>query len=471
MLLTRRNMLIAAGMGATAIGAGVYELSGPGGNVRQGRSRAKPVATDSMPPAGTEVVIIGGGIIGASTAFYLAKAGIPVVLCEKGVIAGEASCRSVGQVASAGLAPIKMPLLSESKRLWNTLNGDVNGETGYRRNGYLAPFSSSRDQGEWEAWFTSVRDAQPDARLLSAAETSQYLPHSGPWLGAYLSPSDGCAEPTLAAPAIVEAARHLGAKIVAPCAVRSVDTQAGRVTGVMTERGPIKANSVVLAGGCWSSLFCRNLGLPLPLLNVFAMCTAVNGVDGPQGSGDAPTVSWRKQIDGGYTVGVIGGVVPIVPQMARYGLQFLDALHKVHWDIKPNLSRYFFEELMVPRRWSPTEISPFEKRRILEPTANTEIVERGLREIVRVLPVFKSLKVTEVWSGALVTSPDNMPTLGPVASIPGLYLAAGFSYGLTMAPAAGQLMAELVTGKTPSFDPKPYRYDRFVDGSKLIVYD
>ena len=105
--------------------------------------------------------------------------------------------------------------------------------------------------------------------------------------------------------------------------------------------------------------------------------------------------------------------------------------------------------------------------RILQPTANPRLIQRAWNDLCRDVPAFRTGQIREVWSGALVAPPDNVPTMSPVRSMPGLFLATGFTYGLTMAPAVGKLMAELIAGDTPHLDPRPYRYERYVDGTTL----
>ena len=95
-------------------------------------------------------------------------------------------------------------------------------------------------------------------------------------------------------------------------------------------------------------------------------------------------------------------------------------------------------------------------------------VLRGiLDELQAHYPLFANARVEETWAGALVSTPDNMPVISGVEGIPGLFLGTGFYYGLTMGPAAGQALADLVSGQTPAFDVRPSRYERFIDGSML----
>jgi len=231
--------------------------------------RVDPVPSDEKLPAQADVVIIGGGIIGTSTALFLAQRGVATVLCEKGHIAGEQSSRNWGWCRKMARDPREIPLIIESLRLWERMNGTVEAETGFRTCGIMYLGDSAEALGNMEAWLEHAREYQLDTRLIDGGEVSQLLPGSAKrWAGALYTPSDGKAEPQMAAPAIAEGARRRGATILTGCAVRGIETAAGRVAGVVTEKGRIACQSIVLAGGAWSRLFCGNLGIDLPQLKV-----------------------------------------------------------------------------------------------------------------------------------------------------------------------------------------------------------
>ena len=437
-----------------------------------GVSRANPIIGDTVLPSSADVVIIGGGLLGICTAYYLAQRGVSVTVCEKGVVAGEASGRSLGQVASAGLGVEKMDLLLDAKRRWMELSEAVGTDLGYRSNGYVAPCANAAELDVWDKWLAAVAQFEPEARLLDAEAARRRLPAGIDWYGAYCNPTDGCAEPTMAAPAIAMAAREFGANIIESCAVRGLERSAGHVSAVVTEHGSIQTGNVVLAGGAWSMLFARSLGIYLPILGIDATGQSVAPVtDGPEGTSDLPDATWRKEPDGGYTVSVIGGIVPIVPAMLRIGWKFLPVLkeHGRHWDLKIRIGRQFLEELFTPSSWPLDQPSPFEKRRILDRPPAGEFNRQARETMASAIPAFNGMQVREEWAGVIITTPDNMPTISPVAAVPGLNFLTGFNYGLTMGPGAGRLMADLITGEQPAFDPSPYRYERYIDGTKLEV--
>ena len=230
-----------------------------------------PVASDTAIPARAGVVIVGGGIIGVSTALFLAEKGHSVVLCEKGRIGGEQSSRNWGWCRTMGRDAREIPLALESLRLWRSMNERTGRETGYRQPGIAYLCETEQEVAAQEAWLDQARQYQVDARLLRGAAVGDLLPGATtPFLVALHTPTDGRADPSHAAPAIAEAARAHGAGILTHCAVRGIDLQAGRVAGVVTEQGRIACDAVVLAGGAWSRLFCGNLGIAFPQLTVLA---------------------------------------------------------------------------------------------------------------------------------------------------------------------------------------------------------
>ncbi len=262
--------------------------------------RVDPVPSDEKLPARADVVIVGGGIIGASTALFLAQRGVSVVLCEKGHIAGEQSSRNWGWCRKMARDPREIPLIIESLRLWERMNGTVDAETGFRTSGIMYLGETAEELGHMEAWLEHAREYQLDTRLIDGAEVARLLPGvAKPWAGALYTPSDGKAEPQLAAPAIAAGAHRRGATILTGCAVRGIETAAGRIAGVVTEKGRIACQSVVLAGGAWSRLFCGNLGVELPQLKVLGSVMRTEPLPGgPEISATGGLFCYRKRMDG-----------------------------------------------------------------------------------------------------------------------------------------------------------------------------
>jgi glycine/D-amino acid oxidase-like deaminating enzyme len=436
--------------------------------------RPDPVTSDAQLPKRVSVVVIGGGIAGTSTALALAQKGVPVALCEKGEIGAEQSGRNWGWARIGNRDPREIPLMIESKRLWRTMNETVEGETGYRRPGVLYLCETEADIARYEQWIAHARLYQLDHRILSGDEVAALLPGATRrWPGAIYSPSDGRAEPQKAAPAIALGARRKGAAILTNCAVRGIETSAGRVSGVVTEKGRIACESVVLAGGAWSRLFCGNLGIEFPQLKVRASVMRTAPVDGaPEANAGGNGYAFRKRIDGGYTVANRGAsTAEIVPDSFRLFFQYMPALRAQWSDLRLRLGGRFVEELRTPRRWSLDAVSPFERVRVLDPEPDNDLLDEAFSALVKTFPVFAGAGILDRWAGLIDVTPDVIPVLGPVASTPGFFIASGFSgHGFGIGPGAGRLIADLVTGAPPIVDPKPFRLERFSDGSPLVIH-
>ncbi|KAB2846367.1 MAG: FAD-binding oxidoreductase, partial [Hyphomicrobiaceae bacterium] len=358
--------------------------------IRMPAPRPDPVQSDDKLPERSEVVVIGGGIIGSSTALALAEKGIDVTLCEKGRIGAEQSGRNWGWCRTQGRDPREIALSLEANRMWTGLNAKVQGETGFRNDGgviYLC--STDKEVAKYEAWLEEAKNYQVDCRMLSSAEVKQLLPGATQsWKGGIFSPSAGRAEPQKAAPAIANGARLFGAKVFTNCAVRGIETSGGRISGVVTEKGRIAASSVVLAGGAWSRLFCGNHKIDFPQLKVRGSVFRTSPVDGlnlPSVAGKG--FSFRKRVDGGYTVANRGAsVAEIVPDSFRLFFKYSAARRSMEGDIKLRLGERFFTELMTPRRWKLDGRTPFEDVRILDPSPDTKLLQQAKATLADTFP-------------------------------------------------------------------------------------
>jgi glycine/D-amino acid oxidase-like deaminating enzyme len=431
--------------------------------------RVDPVASDETVPSRADVVVIGGGIIGVSAALFLAQKGISVALCEKGHIAGEQSSRNWGWCRKMVRDPRELPLIIESLRLWERMNETVEAETGFRTCGIMYLGESEADLTRLETWLEQARDYQLDTHLIGAAEVVERLPGlAKKWAGALFTPSDGKGEPQLAAPAIANAARRRGAAILTHCAVRGIETAGGSVSGVGTERGRIACQSVVLAGGAWSRLFCGNLGVELPQLKVLGSVMRTERLDGgPEVSASGGRFGYRKRMDGGYTVSTLGvRTIDLVPDSFRLALDYLPAV-QVHWKkLRFRVGGRFTEEWRTKRRWTLDETTPFEAVRTLDPIADPVVLERARASIAESFPAFRDVKIAETWGGMMDVMPDAVPVISAVDAVPGFFIATGFSgHGFGIGPGAGRLVADMVTGGPTLVDPTPFRLSRFTDGS------
>src|SRR6266851_3726226 len=431
--------------------------------------RVDPVISDAVLPASADIVIIGGGIIGTSASLFLAQRGVLTVLVEKGHIAGEQSSRNWGWCRKMVRDPREIPLVIESLRLWQGMNRMVEAETGFRTCGIMYLADKAEDLARLEGWLDYAREYQLDTRVVDGAEVARLLPGSTkPWAGALYTPSDGKAEPQMAAPAIAGAARRHGAAILTGCAVRGIETAGGRVSAVVTEKGRIACGAAVLAGGAWSRLFCGNLGIELPQLKVLGSVMRTERLDGgPEISASGDLFGYRKRMDGGYTVATLGvRTIDLVPDSFRLFREYLPSA-RLHWKkLRIRVGRPFLDEWRTPRKWSLDQASPFEAVRVLDPAADPFVLERARASIAESFPAFRNVAVAESWGGMIDVMPDAIPVISAADTLPGIFIATGFSgHGFGIGPGAGRLIADMVMGAPPIVDPAPFRLARFTDGS------
>ncbi|MCT9810976.1 FAD-binding oxidoreductase [Acidovorax sp. Be4] len=415
-------------------------------------------------PQQVDVAIIGGGIIGISTAWALSKAGLRVAVFEKGVLAGEQSSRNWGWIRSIGRDPAELPLAHRANSLWREIQQQV--DVGYRQTGLAYLGENAADQAEHEAWLASARQQPTDARLLTGEAVQQQLGEAcrRPWSSALHSAADGLAEPQLATAGIAQLARAAGCQIFEQCAVRGLDIVAGRLAGVVTEHGRVAATRVVLAGGAWSRLMCGNSGVFLPQLKVHGSALRTQAcatqLDLPINGKD---FTCRPRADGGYTVSKLSAsVADVTPDSFRLLPLFFGAWMAQKQFLKIRFGRRFFHELFTPTRFALDQPTPFEKTRTLDPGPNTGSVHAAMRQLQQAFPVFAGVQVAQAWGGMMDVTPDALPVISAVDSIPGFFIGTGFSgHGFGIGPAAGELLAQLVQGIAPSVAPHAFRLSRF----------
>lgn len=430
-----------------------------------------PVRSDDTLPQVVDVAVIGGGIVGATVALYLARAGVNVAIFEKGLFGAEQSSRNWGWVRQMGRDPRELPLAMASMREWAGLNATTGEETGFRVKGITYFAADDAVMAKYLGWLDAARPFGVDTRPITPDELAVIAPGlSRRYAGGLHTPSDGMAEPALATAAVVTGAQKLGVRAYAGCAVRGVETSAGRISAVVTEKGAVACSDVVLAGGGWSSLFAGSLGLRLPQLKFQAnvmRSTPIGG--GPEGCGSGPGFGYRKRLDGGYNVSMRSNhPVDIVPDSFRYLRQFWPAFRSEKKAMKLRFGKRSWEELMTPRRWRLDRPSPFEKHRIANPEPSHDILDKARENIVALFPVLSGIHFVEKIGGFVDSTPDALPVISGVDSLPGLWISTGYSgHGFGVAPAAGRMLAEMIRGVTPFVDPKPFRYGRLVDGSPI----
>ena len=435
------------------------------------RTWACAFAPPAKLPASADVVIIGGGIVGVSTAWFLAKQGVNVALCEKGHIAGEQSGRNWGWVRQQARDTREMPMIVESLKIWRGLADEIGEDVGYAQTGCLFAASTDAQLEDFSAWLETADEYGLDTRIVSAAELAQHVRGSAvEWRGGLYTASDGRAEPHKATPAIARAAERNGAAVLSACAVRGIETVGGRVSAVVTEHGTIKTSMVLCAAGAWSSMFCRSLGISLPQLKVRGTVVRTAPADSVlDGNLFDDHLGIRRRQDGGYTV-AHGTILDhsITPSTFRFAFKFLPALMQEHRTLRLSVGHDFIDEWRMPKRWGLDSESPFEKTRVLNPEPNPRAV-RGIRKnIDTVFPQLAATEIVEVWAGMVETSPDVVPIIEETQKIPGFHIATGFSgHGFGIGPGAGKAIAGMLTGNDSGIPLHEFRLNRFFDGTPI----
>lgn len=419
------------------------------------------VDTDGSIPERTEVVVIGAGIIGTSAAYYLARRGVPVVLIEKGRVAGEQSSRNWGWCRQQNRDARELPMATKALELWDRFAEELGEDVGFRRCGltYL-----SNDDTEIEAWSDWCRFAAGEGVIshpLGAKSATERGGATGKeWKGGVFSESDGVADPSRAVPILAKGVIASGGRVVQDCAVRGILTEAGRVSGVVTEHGEIRCTQVVMAGGAWASSFCYQLGITFPQASIRQTIMSVApGAEGLPHAMHTSEASVTRRGDGGHTLAISGrGQVDPSMQKLRFARDFVPMFARRKRLLSLGLASTPHE---MRRRWALDRPTPMESHRVLNPSPNASTVQLTIGRSRALLPALKKANIQASWAGFIDSTPDGVPVIDPYESLPGFLLAAGFSgHGFGIGPAAGHLVADLITGAKPIVDPEQFRLSR-----------
>jgi glycine/D-amino acid oxidase-like deaminating enzyme len=416
-----------------------------------------------------DVVIVGAGIVGCATAYFLARRGVRVVVVERGPVPGEQSRKNWGFVRQQGRDPLELPLVVAANRLWRGLERELGADVEWVQGGNLALAADAQRMARFEAWMPVAREFGLETRLLGARELDGVVPGlAGTWVGGMHTPGDGHADPEKATDAFARAAVAHGARLHLACAVQAVTTRAGAVGGVVTEGGEIRTPAVVCAAGAWSARLARTLGLDLPqrwVRGTVARTTPAPAVTACAVWG--PGVAFRQRRDGSFTIAAGGALDHDVTLDSLRQLRFFlpnywknKALFRFH------IGRPLLASLAATLPGSAARRRPLVWDRGLEPRPNAAKVRRSLAELQRVLPSLPPLGIARSWAGYIDAAPDLVPVLGEVPQLGGFVLATGFSgHGFAMGPIAGRLVSELIVDGKPSLDISGFRFSRFAEGA------
>jgi glycine/D-amino acid oxidase-like deaminating enzyme len=434
-----------------------------------------PRHTGPLPDA-VNTVVIGGGIIGVMTAWYLAEAGQKVLICEKGRVGGEQSGRNWGWIRQQGRDLAELPTMMEAISLWQGLSDLIGPDLGFRQEGVLYLTRDPKELAGFDRWRQRAAEHGLTSRLLGASQARGMVRGAvADWIGGLFTPSDARAEPWRAVPLIAEAAVSRGIVIRENCAVRGLITKAGAVAGVATESGDVACEQVVLAGGAWSSLFLAAHGVRIPQLSVLASVGATENMAEVAACNAADDhFAFRPRADGGYSVAAgARHDFYLGPDALRHFRAFWPTFRRDWRKTRLRLAapRGYPDGWTTPRRWGPGTQSPFEAMRILSPKPNMGHLGDVIRRFGQAMPELAmpelgapALKAT--WAGMIDVLPDEVPIIDHVPGLAGLVLATGMAgHGFGIGPGFGRVVADMVLARTPRHDLSAFRFSRFNDGS------
>jgi len=433
-------------------------------------SYQSPIQFQSPLPTDADVVVIGAGIIGICTAWFLRDQGLKVVVCDKGRVAGEQSSRNWGWIRQQGRDYAELPIMMESMQIWRNLSAQIGTEIGFRQNGSLYLCENQNLLQSYDNFLKIAREHNLDSEQLNAEKLYskiQNTPHL--WSSALFTQSDARAEPATAVPAIAKACLEAGVSIIENCGVDEISIRNNQIEGVKTEQGFIKCNRVLCSAGHWSSRLLSDIDIQLPQLSVKA--SVVRTAPAPlifDGNASGSNLAFRRRIDGGYTLAMTDYTEVFA---SLQGLrQFKTFLPLVRLAAKKLKLRLYDESAQINPFNEDADYRRLDANRVLNPKPSIKTLKRMREKFDHKLPVFRDIAFVESWAGMIDATPDAVPVMDCVDGIEGLHVATGFSgHGFGIGPAAGKIMANLIQQKPVGHDISRFRFSRFSDGSELIL--
>ncbi|EEA04135.1 FAD dependent oxidoreductase [Burkholderia sp. H160] len=436
------------------------------------------IDTDGSLPTHLDVAVIGGGAAGVATAYELNRLGKRVAVFEKGHVAAEQSSRNWGWCRTLGRDLRELGMAKLSVERWTALSEEIGADVGFRKTGITFVTRSEEELAGWRAWFDFARRSGVAAEMLTREQANAvYAGRGAPWIGGVRTFDDGYADPSCAIPLLARSAASRGVPILQHCAVNDLYIEAGRVAGIQTERGVVRADAVVIAAGAWSSLFCLKQKIVLPTLNVHSSASKSRSdiqlsFNGPL---KTPDFALRERSDGGYTLAKSGrGTVHVVPNSLRYGMRFKGLYASRRNSIKVQFGREFFRQWWNEFSYLHLGRSPFERNRVLDPAPDLALVHSAYDEAHKVFPAFDPSMVDIAWGGAIDNTPDGIPVVSESTAHSNVYLCTGFSgHGFSSSLGAGRMLADAIATGNLCEDLKHLSHRRFMTGESLapnIIY-
>jgi glycine/D-amino acid oxidase-like deaminating enzyme len=377
-----------------------------------------------------DVVVIGGGIVGNSCAYYLTKAGLKVHLIEKGPMGCGASKAGMMHVVSWEEPDIHLRLGRASLKLYKELNQELKIPIEFRETGSIAILEN---EGQFNSFTEKVERLQNwgvKCRILDNACITEMEPNIAPDIyGGVFFEEDGQVSPLYATLALAQASREKGAAIESFCEATGFEfnNEKDAITAVLTDKGRIPAGAVVIASGAWSGMVGEFAGLNIPVQPRKGNLAVTVPV--PDDIVNCKVVLAASYMDTVHSGGSTGVSIAANIQQAGNGNLVLGS------------SRQFIG--------FDAEVDPM-------------VISRMLKQCLRFYPILKDISVIRTWSGFRPYTPDLLPIISSVEGIRGMYLATGHEgIGITEGPITGKLITQMITGQPLEFPLDAVSFSRF----------
>ncbi|QCP51334.1 FAD-binding oxidoreductase [Trinickia violacea] len=367
-----------------------------------------------------DVIIVGGGIMGASAAFFLRKRGRSVILIERGLIGQQASGTNFGNVRRQGRFLPQLPLANRSREIWGKLPELIGHDAEFLPSGHIRVCYREEQADMLETYAKEASHYGLNLELVRGDAMRARFPFLGPEVlaGSY-SATDGHANPRLAAPAFGRAAARLGAHMVENTEIVTVEKEGAEFRATSTDGRVFRAPQLLITAGAWGSLLSEQFGEPVPI-----------AVHGPQMAVTEPVRYSFKP--------VVGVSSPLMEEVVYF--------------------RQVARGNIVLGGCARGPAYPDVRRAYVLPQ-NTLL---QFRQLYRVAPVLTRLNIIRVWSGIEGYMPDDKPIMGASGNVSGLYYAFGFcGHGFQLGPGVGDVMAELIDTGATSTPLEPFDIRRF----------
>jgi glycine/D-amino acid oxidase-like deaminating enzyme len=427
---------------------------------------------EAMPDC-ADVVVVGGGIVGTSCAFYLARAGCKVVLVDKeSKLAGEGSGLSFGSIRLQGRHALEVPLALKAIELWQEAARAEQFDFVQGGNMYVA--DSPAELSELESHLhTAQSHGLTDVQLLKADQARKVIPAlTGDFAGALYSPRDAHADPPRAVQAFWRLAERSGSRLALRTKVTQVLVSNGKVTGVQTDRGRIAASTVVIAAGIWAPHLIRPMGLSLPIKPVASTQAETSKVPPIfKATLRGFNFSARQRPDGTLVLGA-GLNATVIRPVSLEDLK----------DVRVWLRRYVHHrrdiDLRLDTRATFRQVT---RLSIVGPAAvpteghwprpRRAMLERALSVLQTKSPATRSAHITRFWTGLIDQTPDGLPVIQRLTAPRGLVVLAGLSgHGFAIGPALGHVGAELATDGQTHVPLNGFEISRFDEQRLAMPY-